>query len=320
MLTNGLEAIVVTDVRVSGAGRETDSANKMAQFLEENYAGVIYGAGSASQIKSIVDNISKFSGETLEEFVEDIHSFYKKFMDEKDARFLAAARKEIEKKAQLFPEKERARFIEREISELMDRYDRSRRDPQTELVLVALDKERRAIRSFLIRQDAYLELFADHLEIGSGADGANFYFATKLQGLDTKNLDVASLAFHAINAYGYSTVNRGVGGTPKVARIGPDRPEERGLQILDREQTLPMLNLSGAYLTDNVPGLSGKNMTEYFKQVLTGTPDYSYLASKLGINNVVFTTLNIPYSSWQERANGKVDAEIRKEIIVSLGK
>ena len=62
-------------------------------------------------------------------------------------------------------------------------------------------------------------MFLNHLEIGSGSDGANLYLATRLQGIDTTHLSPEQLAFFVLNAYATSTVNQGVGGSPKLARV-----------------------------------------------------------------------------------------------------
>ncbi len=54
-LTNGLEAVVIADSRVSGYDRQSDSVNKMSVFTGEKYSGVIFGSGNGNFVEDIVN-------------------------------------------------------------------------------------------------------------------------------------------------------------------------------------------------------------------------------------------------------------------------
>lgn len=301
--TNGLEAIVVTDSRVSGAGRKSDSVNKMGRFDSDNYFGVIFGSGEGDKITGVIDNLEEFKGEYLDDYVKAIHESEEKRQEEDEQRFLGNQKRIIEQKAKLIdgPEK-RKHFQEQETGNLIQRYDNFKQDSanHTPFILVAYDREKDKIRSFLISDAGYNELFRDHIELGSGSDGAHMYFSTKLQGVDVKNLKPEELAFFATNAYGFAAVNEGVGGKPKIARINKD-----GANIVESERTNALINLSGAYLSES--GFGNKATRERFKEILdSGNPDYEGMAGSLGSTKNDLTTKAIPYSTWQEGANGKL--------------
>jgi hypothetical protein len=169
-------------------------------------------------------------------------------------------------------------------------------------VVVAYNKKEGKIQQFHMTANGYIEIFTDHAEIGSGADGANFYFLTKLQGVDRKKLKNADLAFFATNAYSLSTVNQGVGGTPNMTHI-----TDEGTEMIDSDRTRVLANLSGAYLAEfPVPVLTNQRTRCYFDEVLNHDPRYDIIADVVSLNEATLKTILIPYSAWQERANTRL--------------
>lgn len=305
-LSNGLEAIVITDSRASGLmGRQSDSVNKMGEFSKDNYAGVIFGSGSGNLIEEILRNLDSIPGEQLEEFVAEVHKRHKSSIDRFSNSYLQAQREEIYRKASMIQdEAEQKQFIQQQTGMVLQQYDQMKQDPshRTEFVLTAFDKKAKKVRIFYIDANQTGEYSSDHIEIGSGSDGANLYFATKLQGIDARKLNAADMAFFVTNAYSLSTVNLGVGGTPKIAKISED-----GSEVLDPEKTRVLGNLSGGYLSEFNQDLTAQKTREHFKAILDSNqrPDYEPVTKLLDLNTNTLTTTYIPLSSWQDRANSQ---------------
>ena len=302
--TNGLEAIAITDSRASGSGRQTDSVDKMGEFHGDKYVGVVFGTGIGNLIEGVIRNLSGFSAENLDGFVELVHKDYKDRLDNYDNSYLASMIVEIEKKARLIEnEKERKQFTKQKVSEVMQKYDKSKSEWATYFVLIGYDNEKGRVRLFTFDQFINYEERTNHREIGSGADGANLYLSTKLQGVDSSKLGLADLAFFALNAYATSTVNQGVGGTPKIARISRE-----GCEIIPAEKTVVLVNLSGAYLSEfNASVLDHELIRSRFEEILDcDHPEYKIMAQEVGLSEDTLRTTYIPLSSWQERANRRL--------------
>ena len=214
---------------------------------------------------------------------------------------MQAQKNEAFKKASLYPEgEEKEKFIKRELVQIRKSFERNKRETASYFILVAYDQQSNKARIFYINSQRQIEDPKGHQEIGSGMDGANLYLVSKLQGTDTRKLSEIELAFYVVNAYSLSTVNQGVGGTPRIARIS-----KNGCNMLPTERTIALTNLSGAYLAE-FPGsdLSTNIMREHIKEIMDAeNPNYDAIAEKLRLNNDTLTTMCIPYSSWQERAN-----------------
>ncbi len=310
--TNGLEAIAITDSRSSGYNyRQSDSVNKMGDFHNDNYCGVVFGAGNGNLIAGVITNLDGFAADNLDDYVELVHRNYKARCDKDDISALAASKIEIEKKAKLIEsEEERNQFIRGQVNEAIQNYNNEKRNTETTFILIGYDNKKGKIRLFYLDPLTSREASLNHLEIGSGYDGANLYLGTKLQGVDSSKLDLADLAFFVLNAYATSTVNQGVGGTPKIARISKD-----GCEIVPPEKSVVLANLSGAYLSES-PALTHESTRRRFKEILDGDdPNYKQIAQEVGLGEDTLKTTYIPYSSWQERANRRLfnQAQQQKE-------
>lgn len=304
--TNGLEAIVITDSRVSGSGRQSDSVDKMGEFSHDNYSGVIFGTGDGNILLGVFDYLGDISTDSLDKFVKSVHDKYRVKINHSDNQFLEKEKLEVEKKSILIPgRKERNKFVQQMKSDILNKYDRFKHDPssQTPLMLVANDESKGKVRMFYMTFDGVDELFSSHVEIGSGRDGSNIYLGTKLQGVDAKILASHELAFFAANAYCNSTINQGVGGLPKIAKLSRE-----GVEILPTEKSVALINLSGAYLAGfNHDKLSPESTIGLFNAIINyKRPPYSRVAKILDIKESTLITAYIQYSSWQERANKKL--------------
>lgn len=305
-LTNGLEAVVITDGRVSGmGGRQSDSADKMGLFVKDNYVGVISGSGVSNLVNEINKNVNRIQGENLDEFVYGIQQKHKSSVDKFKDGYLQYEKEEIERRSNIYANEEDQRgFKQNETVRRLNKYEEHTNDNRAEFLLTAFDREAERIRVFYVNSELVSEWHLDHIENGSGSDGANLYLATKLQGIDPSKLSFSDIAFFAMNAYSLSTVNMGVGGTPKIAKVSKDEDKE-GAKVIDLEKTTILGNLSGAYLSEFNPELTAERTRDFFKTIMDENqePDYETIAGMLDLNVGVLTTTYIPLSSWQDRSN-----------------
>jgi hypothetical protein len=306
-LTNGLEAIIITDSRVSsGTGRESDSVKKMGEFYSENYTGVIFGTGRVNLVLGIIKNLNFVSAESIDGYVLALHDLHKNNAGKIEDLSLKASKAIIVKKSGLIDnEEERNHYIRKKTSELIDHFERTKEE-EGYVAVVAYDKQKEKIRLFIVNSHSVQEQFSDHLEIGSGNDGANLYLANKLQGVDTSRLKINDLTFFALNAYASSTINSGVGGTPIIALVSV-----KGCDVLSDKKINTLGNISGAYLSEYPgSGLDLDTTRRIFGDVLNGANfKYSEIAKKIGLNTHTLKATYIPYKSWQETANRMTFAE-----------
>ena len=152
VLTNGLEAVVIADSRVSGFGRQSDSVNKMGVFSSENYSGVIFGAGNANLIEEVIKYANQFSGENLKDFISAAQLQHKSSVDNNDMAYLRYLKGEIDKKADTMfaDEAERNQFIQQQTAMAIQQYEQFKNIPegQTSFILTAFDRSRKKMRNF----------------------------------------------------------------------------------------------------------------------------------------------------------------------------
>ncbi len=301
-LTNSLEAVVITDSRVSGLGRQSDSVNKMGVFSKSSlFHGVIFGTGSGNLIEGVTRSSQEVNAPTLDDYAAQTQRIFTERYTALKTQAIATLRHEIELKMGLLPEAERGKPMEIEIHRAMDAYEEQLRNSATYFSLCAFDNKQGHIRQFFINNGRENEYFGDHQEIGAGSDGANMYFFTKLQGVNPKKLTTFDLFFHGVNAYSLATVNQGVGGTPKIAFLN-----KKEALILDPVKVRALTNLSGAYLADFIKPSRRKIEGTIRDIVFAKRPDYDSLAKDLRLSLHSLKTTAIPYSAWQERANASV--------------
>lgn len=305
-ISNGLEAIIITDPRVSGNQRESDTVNKQGLFNPKDYHGVIFGSGNSQPIMQMFyKTLKTCSGKDIGAYVGNLQKAHEKERDKEFSSYLKKANKKINTKSLVInnPD-ERKGYTASEKNKLLEEWDQEYSKSKTEFLTVGFDKKQNKISSFYFGDNTgnSIELFQDYQSIGSGSDAAGLHFGTKLVGVDTKKLKLEDLMYFAINAYSESTHNQGVGGTPKITIISKE-----GNKNLSKYRTKALTNLSGAYLSrENEEQLITDNTINIMKGIINDkSPDYKNIAETIGLNKETLITKTIPYSEWQESSNSK---------------
>jgi hypothetical protein len=302
-LTNGLEAVVMTDVRASGNGRQTDSAEKMAEINSENYCGVIFGSGRADYIVHILNSINRFTGESRpDDFLRQLYAHYTTEVRNDLDEHLTELKRDIQDKAKLIDiEKDREEYVRNSLKDIFARSDKMKEDAGRTSFRVALyDRAEQRIRFFGFGPFGHGESAFNHMMTGSGTDAADLYVEKKLQGVKTRSLGRTELTFFVANAYSESTINQGVGGTPKLAFVS-----NKGVEVVSDCKTIAIANLSAGYLADINPALNIKNVQKSIDLLFADQKGaFERIAKQLHIADPkAIKELYVPYSSWQERAN-----------------
>ncbi|MEK6920634.1 MAG: hypothetical protein AABX82_02025 [Nanoarchaeota archaeon] len=303
-LTNGKEAIVIADSRstASNGGRQSDSAEKLLHYQGKNYHGFLLETGSATYTEATYAQVKGSSYDSLDHLVAAVKSIYGGIFDRNDQAYLESQKKEIEKKAALIDkEEERTRYVAQEIERLMHMFGTRKSEPayNSHFAAAGYDANANRVRLFWINENVVTELQMPYVLIGSGSDSAHLYFTAKLQGTKKETLTKEELYFYALNAHSFATLNAGVGGTPLIGITDAEKS-----RLVVPERTIAAVNISGAYLAEGHDGLTGKRTKNYVAEVLEDrNPGYKAIAKELGLTIETLTTLVIPYSSWQERAN-----------------
>jgi len=200
-LTNGLEAIIITDSQGTARGRESNSSKKVKCFNNDNYNGVLFTAGSGNHGSYVLKCLDEIPDELFEDYVEAVKMKVRLLIDSYDSETIEAYKREVEKKAKLVTdEEERKGFIHQETSKKMIEFDQYKNNPNntSSFIAVAYDKKSGKIRSFHLNSEVKSELFYPNVEIGSGNDGASLYFMTKLQGVDIEKMNISELCNECI--------------------------------------------------------------------------------------------------------------------------
>ncbi len=302
--TNGVEAMVIADSRISGPSRQSDSVNKLGEFRKEGYYGFVAGSGSSNLVEGLYVAVPGCEGENLEAYLAQIQGRLRGRLFQLRDIHLQAEKEKIIAKSNLIPnEEDRKRYLEQGIGKLLQDFDKLAENPslQVHFVVTAYDRQLARLRHFSLDQDKCIEQFTPEYLTGSGTDGAHLYFAGTLQGLEIKSLQSSDLLFHAMNAYAHASINVGVGGTPKIAHVSSE-----GNRMLSVEQARLLTNISGAYTSRYSPTLTPDRMKRYCGEVLEGrTTSLINIARMLNMTPDSLTTMAIPYSVWQERANSQ---------------
>jgi hypothetical protein len=301
--------ITIADKQVSMAsGRQFNTVTKAYDFKTDNYHGVLYGAGSAEELLDIGENINALNGESIEDLVSNVYERMVNNRIEGTERYITRKKREIEAKTKLFPDSVAVETVgewkRSELGRVLKELDDYEKDPQknviSEIVLDVYDEKNQKLRSFAVSYKGFGEMQSEKLEIGSGADAANLYGNMKTQGIELRDEPFEQLLFHAVNAYSASTINRGVGGTPNITVT-----DKKAARPLSKEKVAALTNISGAYLSE-LPGLTREDAENLFSEIVKDEHNWSEKAcKKLGITEDTLIYATIPYSTWQEIANGK---------------
>lgn len=296
-MSNGKEAIAITDAQGSSSGRKSDSFVKLFPVNFSGYFGVLYGTGDANIFLG-----STFGHDvaSLDAYVRSLYSRMKALVDTIDTNYMTRQREEITKEALVISDDgRRADFARQQELGFIQRYEQAKQN-QTWLVTVGFDREAGRVRCYLVRETGSLEIFTPHLEVGSGADGANFSLGTAIQGLDVTRLPAEGLLYFAVNAYHMATENVGVGGTPKIAAISGN-----GVMQLPDANVRALMNLSGAFLS-RYSVITPGSMIGHCKGALEGMVNLRAISRVTGLSGEQLVRMSVPYNVWQDMANQKL--------------
>ncbi len=260
VFSNGLEAILLGDEVLSVAsadGTTEDTVTKLGTFDHSNYHGGIVGAGEGNMA---IGGILKFSTRQthengaviathdLDELVKAVRDYAAKKLDADDDEWLMEKMNSARKKAATFPdEPERVKYFEAERVRIFQEYDEAKHQqmhsPPVLFLIAAYDGINKITRTFSIKGISVEEIHLPHHEIGNGAKAARLYFAESLQGIEPSNLTTPDLAFYTSCAFMKSTIEAGVGGTPRIVFAG-----EKQARNLDAAAVAALTNVCGYYL------------------------------------------------------------------------
>jgi len=304
ILTNGLEAIMLSDCCANTNGRLSRSFNKLATFAQTNFHGAICGSGDGNILGGMKTEL-RIKSQTLDRYIHLLAREYIKLEDSQDRSQLHYAKREIRKRAIVVTAtKSKKEFIESEIGNLLQQYSEHKEEGHAEsrVLVAAYDCQEEKIRLFSIGSKGLKESFQDRDWTGSGRDASGVYFASKLNGVDTSKMTVEQMLYTVVNAYSLSSINEAVDGTPKIALLS-----SKGNPVLSAEKSRVLTNLSGAYMSELLMGqLTPIQIIQYFKQILGNNPRYDRIAKMLGMSEEKLTGTVIPYAAWQEEANQKI--------------
>lgn len=271
-LTNGLETVLLCDEMVTAGQRQSVSAVKLGEISTDNYHGALVGAGAANIVLGAITatQSKEIGGDSLDEFLGQVVKWVGGKLDAYDKHWLSEQLNGAMKKGELISgEQERLQYLNAErarIGQQFDQYkEQQRQQPALQLIVAAHDKKLAKAKIFLISGTLGEEVFLPHLEIGSGADAAQLYFLEMLQGVNTGNLDKAKLLVHASCAYMRSTLNVGVGGTPRMVLV-----TEKDAQNLSGLVAPFLTNVCGYHLGG---ALTAKEVEDAANAALSPTSD-----------------------------------------------
>ncbi len=299
-LTNGKEAVLLADSCETSAGRLSNSTNKLHTFEGETYVGALMGAGSGHYIETLTSQLAGLRQERLEDTVHCMSDKLKAKYDYNKQRGIENQRREIALKASLIADEEkRKQFTDQEIARAFGQYEKGWEDQNVGFLVVGYDKTTDGVRQFLFDHNGYEEHHNIHAYIGSGMEGAHRYFYEKLQGIPHNAMKPDELLFFALNAYMHATINQGVGGAPKIALVS-----QEGVQIVPYRTTCALANVTAAYAAEYSDELTRQKTEDLLKQIHRDEKfDFRQIERYVGLNADALSTMVIPYSIWQERAN-----------------
>lgn len=263
-LTNGLETVLLCDEMVTAGQRQSVSAIKLGEISTDSYHGALIGAGAANIVLGGITaaHIKEIGEGSLDEFIGQVGKWVGKKLDAYDRHWLSEQLNNATKKSELISsEQERLQYMNAETARIWQQFDQykegQRQNPVLQLIVAAHDKKLAKARVFLISGTLGEEIYLPHVEIGSGADAAQLYFLEMLQGINTGNLKADQLLVHVSSAYMKSTLNVGVGGTPRMMLI--TEKEARNLSGL----VAPLLtNVCGYHLAGALTAEEVKDVAE----------------------------------------------------------
>lgn len=260
VFSNGLEAALLCDeilTIVSASGNSEDRVTKLGMFEHSNYHGAMVCAGEGN---FSIGGITAFSTdgrrpnnilsstENLDDLVKEVVVYVTGKLDADDDEWLTQQLANARKKSKKLGDGEEAkRFFEAERDRIFKEFDSQKEHqmhaPPVHFLMAAYDKQRLALRVLSILGQSVDEIHLPHHEIGGGANAARLYFAETMHGIDASKLKTSELAFYTACAFMRSTVELGVGGTPKMVFA-----RKEGVNHLSGPAVSSLTNSCGYYL------------------------------------------------------------------------
>ncbi len=324
VLNNDDNGVIIVDSRVSTNYRESDSVNKIETFKKRYSHGVVFGSGSGNLVLSLNKKLKELDEKNIEDLINRVHHELVKRIDKKDKTYLENIVNEYEKinsslyvsKRKIFrklkginllekSDREKINYLtekmmkkydeilDKDISEIKSNYFDRKRNNKTEFITVMFDSNLEKIRKYHLDYVTKEEVFFDYEIIGSGKDYAHSYLSENLVGNNVGNFSLEDLIHFGINSYSKSTLNRGVGGIPKVYILNSEKVKK-----LNRDQSIELSYISGMNLS-NLIDLSRKKINEHYNQVLNNNFDIEKFISDYKVEDMV-NNFYIPYSSFLE--------------------
>ena len=328
-LNNDDYAVIIVDSRVSSMSRESDSIDKIAEFNQKNYHGVIFGSGRGNLVLDLNRDLKNFNEDSVDKLVDKVYSEMLNKIDKKDKTYLENLTREYGKinsslflsKRKLIDKLNGMKFIEKtdkdkinyltekmiekyesinddDLSEIKSRYFDRKRNSKTEFLTVLYDKDYDKIRKYHFNYINKDEIFLNYDIIGSGKDYAHSYLLENLVGKEVDDFKIEDFLLFGINSYSKSTLNEGVGGRPKIFVLDKNTNEK-----LNRDQSIYLSNLSGIYLS-NTTNLSENQLKENIKNILNNDFNYSEFLKEYNLEESI-NKFHIPYSSFLEGSSNK---------------
>lgn len=304
-LTNGKEAVVLSDVRAGFGQRTSDTFNKMDFFSSDKYHGAIYATGSGKQAEDLFTKLRQMSSSEC-----SFHTFMRALSNNLDSSiqnyedfYIDKVKKEITRRADVISDPNyKANMINSDERKLLDNLEELRKMEHTQFVGIAYDKDSDGIKACTFYPKYFTESNSQHYEIGSGSDGAGLYFAKSLPGRNLSEQSVAEMLYFVANAYSFSTLNVGVGGTPKIVIIDKNKSN-----LLDTTKIRQIVNLSGAHLTNGYSRLTLTKSVDTIEGILSDDKEsLKGFASIVGYDEKILSEIYIPASSWTEAVNSRI--------------
>ncbi|MFW6025989.1 MAG: hypothetical protein ACOCRX_06560 [Candidatus Woesearchaeota archaeon] len=328
-LNNDDYAVIIVDSRVSSMSRESDSIDKIAEFNQENYHGVIFGSGRGNLVLDLNRDLKNFNEDSVDSLVDKVYSEMLGKIDKKDKNYLMNLSREYEKinsslflsDRKLIDKLKGMRFIEKsdkekinyltekmivkyenindeDLSEIKSRYFDRKRSSKTEFLTVLYDKDHEKIRKYHFNYINKDEIFLNYDIIGSGKDYAHSYLLENLVGKKVDDFKIEDFVLFGINSYSKSTLNEGVGGRPKIFVLDKNTNKK-----LDRDLSIYLSNLSGIFLS-NTTKISELDLKENINKIINSNFNYNSFLKEYNLEDSI-NKFHIPYSSFLEGSSNK---------------
>lgn len=249
---NHIVCLVDTRLVDYGKSRHYNTGDKIVPVSFGVHHGVVYASddenkfmqvfSAAGEVAKAHENDKKIS---IDDFVDSVAKKLRMFW-KKTGNTMAIAEEDC-------VESERGTFVDdksyneyraEQLKKARDAFKRKKKDDSVDVVFALYDGRKKCFRMYELENDIGKEVFNTPLIIGSGEDEADRYIAVFEQKTTSKKRKVAEVLFTITGAYNFSTINRDVGGTPKIAIV-----DDKTTHFLLPEESALLVNTAAARIT-----------------------------------------------------------------------